>query len=665
MINPIRKYRAIASAIWAFTVLLSFIWNQSDDVREKNTIALETARALMSHIKAVRIWNAEHGGVFVFADEKTPVNPYLPEDQQALVASDGRILARLNPAYMTREISEIADRQGKVNFHLTSLDPIRPENKALPWEEEWLRDFEKGITERSDFVGGPEEQTFRYMAPLLVTEACLPCHAASSSGETRGGISISLPLSFHKSHLPLLISHLLAAIMGLLVIHFFAVRLQARSEQLLVANKRLLQEVEEHKKSAQELVTIREELELRVASRTSELSRANALLDAKIKEQQQVEKALVEINDEVFQIFNTAPDGMRIIDRDFVVLRANRAFLDLAGYKSGETVSGRKCFDVFAGRHCHTPECPLIRILEGADRVEVEETKVRVDGSTFPCVVTATPFRASSGRLIGVIEISRDITPWKNAERTLSQAAHDLLLRNQELQDFSHVISHDLQEPLMLIQAFSQRLQNNALATLSDKGKAYLERILSSADRMQLLINGLLYYTRVEKESLPFVQVQLNSIVSDVLEDLAIKREESGAAIAVDDLGTVMADPLQMRQLFQNIIGNSLKYHHPDRAPEIRISRGSVPEGYDPATHVAISIKDNGIGFKKEYQEKIFDIFQRLHTRQQFKGTGIGLSICKKIVERHHGLIRASAVPGQGAEFIVVLPLSQGPRTSP
>jgi PAS domain S-box-containing protein len=456
-----------------------------------------------------------------------------------------------------------------------------------------------------------------------------------------------------------------AAIMGLLVIHFFASRLQARTDQLLIANQRLLKEVEEHKKSAQELLTIRQELDLSVASRTGELSRTNILLDTKIKEQQQVERALVEINDEVLQIFNSAPDGMRIIGRDFTVIRANRAFLDLAGYKNGDAVIGRKCFKVFAGRYCHAPECPLTRILEGAERVEVEETKVRVDGSTFTCVVTATPFRSSSGSLIGVIEISRDITPWKNAERALSQAAHDLLQRNQELQDFSHVISHDLQEPLMLIQAFSQRLQNNALATLSDKGKAYLERILSSADRMQLLINGLLYYTRVEKESLPFVPVQLNGIVRDVLEDLTIKREESGAAITVDDLGTVMADPLQMRQLFQNIIGNSLKYHHPDRAPEIRISRGSVPEGYDSATHVAISIKDNGIGFKKEYQEKIFDIFQRLHTRQQFKGTGIGLSICKKIVERHHGRITASAVPGLGAEFIVILPLSQGQGSPP
>ncbi|MBW6521606.1 MAG: DUF3365 domain-containing protein [Desulfoarculaceae bacterium] len=665
MTNPIKKYRSIASAIWALTVLFSFLWNQADDVREKNAIALETARSFLNHIMAVRTWNAEHGGVFVLTDEKSPVNPYMPEDQQSLMTSDGRKLTRINPAYMTRQISEIADRQGKVRFHLTSLDPIRPENKALPWEEGWLKEFEKGVKERGDFIGSVEGDVFHYMTPLQVTGACIPCHDDYSFGEIRGGISVSLPMSFRKSRWPLLISHLAAVIMGLLVIHFFASRLEARSGQLRIANQRLLREVAEHKQSAQELVTIKEDLELRVASRTGELSRTNALLDAQIKEQQQVEKALVEINDEFVQIFNSAPDGMRIIDRDFTVIRANRAFWELAGYKSGEAVIGRKCFEVYAGRCCHTPECPLTRILEGAARIEVEERKVRLDGSSFSCVVTATPFRAPSGQLMGVIEISRDVTPWKNAERALSQAAHDLLQRNLELQDFSHVISHDLQEPLMLIQAFSRRLQHNSLTTLSEKGKAYLDRILSSADRMQQLINGLLYYTKVEKESQPFVNVQLNGVISEVLEDLTVKREESGATIAVDDLGSIMADPLQIRQLFQNIIGNSLKYHHPYRVPEVRIRRGQVPEGYDPETYVSISIKDNGIGFKEEYQEKIFDIFQRLHTRQQFNGTGIGLAICKKIVERHHGVISATAVPGQGAEFIVTLPLVQGQGSHP
>ncbi|MFH2122535.1 MAG: ATP-binding protein [Pseudomonadota bacterium] len=658
MMNPIKKYRAIASAIWLFTVFLSLVWNQADDIRERNAIALETARAFLTHIVAVRSWNAEHGGVFVFTDEKDPLNPYLPEDQQGIVSSDGRSLTRVNPAYMTRQIAEISDRQSKVRFHLTSLDPIRPENKPLLWEEEWLKDFEKGAQERSVFVSSDQGEVFRYMAPLRVTGACLPCHDSYNSGEIRGGISVSMPLRFRKSPWPMLISHVGVAIVGLLGIQFFAIRLQARSEQLRVMNQRLLWEIEEHKKSEQELVKVKEDLESRVASRTAELSRTNTLLDAKIKEQQQIERALVEINDEFIQIFNSAPDGMRIIDRNFTVLRVNKAFMALTDHSSAEAITGRKCFEVFAGPICHTPECPLAKVLEGVERVEVEAKKVRGDGSSFPCLVTATPFRAPGGKLIGIIEVSKDISSWKDVEKNLSQAAQDLLLRNQELQDFSHVISHDLQEPLMLIQAFSQRLQTNFRTSLSEKGKAYLERILSSADRMQMLISGLLYYSRVEKESQPFTQIHLNKIIEAVLEDLTIKIEESDASISVDDLGTIMADPLQMRQLFQNIIGNSLKYHHPDRIPEIRITRISVPAGFDPDTAVSISIKDNGIGFQEEYQEKIFDIFQRLHTRQQFQGTGIGLSICKKIVERHHGVICATAVLGQGAEFKITLPLN-------
>ncbi len=658
MTNPIiKKYRFIASAIWVCTVLLSFLWNQTDDIREKNAMALETAKAFFSHIVALHSWNTGHGGVFVFTDEKTPLNPYLPEAQQCIVANDGRQLTRVNAAYMLRQLSDIAAQQGKVQFHLTSRNPIRPANKAQPWEEEWLKDFEKGISERSAFVKTPEGEVFRYMAPLRVTVACLSCHDSYSPGEIRGGISVSMPFHYRKTFWALLISHIGAAIMGLLVIQFFAIRLASRSKQLLVTNQRLVREIEEHEKSEEELVKTKEELELRVASRTAELRRINGRLDAKIKEQLQVEKSLVEINDEYIQIFNSAPDGMHIIDRDYTVVRVNRAFLDLTGHGSVEEIIGRKCYEVFGGRLCRTPECPLVRVLEGAERVEVETIKVRVDGTRIPCVVTATPFRATSGEVIGVIEVIRDISRWKDAEKALSQSAQDLLLRNQELQEFSHVISHDLQEPLMLIQAFSQRLRDNFFTNLSEKGKVYLERILSSAERMQMLINGLLSYSRIEKDSQPFIQVHLNNIIQAVLEDLTIKIEESDATISAEDLGTVMADPLQMRQLFQNIIGNSLKYRHPDRIPEIRISRIILKE-YDPNNYLSISIKDNGIGFKEEYQEKIFDIFQRLHTRQQFNGTGLGLSICKKIVERHHGSISATAVQGEGAEFIITLPLS-------
>ncbi len=661
--HPIKRYRFIASFIWISTVLLSFLWNRSDDLREKNAIALETARAFLTHIIAVRSWNAEHGGIFVFTNENTPINPYLPKEQQSLETKDGRQLTNVNPAYMTRQIAAIADRQSKIRFHLTSLHPIRPENKALDWEEKWMHDFENGVKERGIFVT-PEteehaqgEEIFRYMAPLKVTGACLPCHGGYNSGEICGGISVSLPFSFRKSPWPLIISHIAATIMGLFMIHFFASRLEARSRQLLLTNQHLLQEIEEHKRSEQELVTIKEELESRVACRTAELSRTNSLLDARIKEQQQVDASLVAINDEFIQIFNSAPDGMHIINRDFTVIRANQAFMALTGHKT-HTVAGRKCFEVFASPLCHTPDCPLTRILSGQERVEVEAKKTRADGSTFPCVVTATPFQTPSGKLVGIIEVTRDISQWKATERALSLAAQELLARNHELEDFSHVISHDLQEPLILIQAFTQRLRLNFLTTISEKGNAYLQRIISSADRMQTLINGLLYYICIDKESQPFVPVDLNTIIREALDDLAIKIEESKAVMTIDELGTIMADPLQMRQLFQNIIGNSLKYHHPDRIPAITIRRVQIPEGRDPENTIAISIKDNGIGFKPEYQEKIFEIFQRLHTHQQFQGTGIGLSIYKKIVERHHGAITATSSYGQDAEFIIVLPLT-------
>ena len=212
----------------------------------------------------------------------------------------------------------------------------------------------------------------------------------------------------------------------------------------------------------------------------------------------------------------------------------------------------------------------------------------------------------------------------------------------------------------MLIQAFSDRIRTKCATALPKKGLTYLERIESSTNRMQNLIDGLLLYSRASSKASPFEKVSLLTIIDSVLEDLAVRIEKSHASISVDpQLPNIEADPLQMRQLFQNIIGNSLKYTHPDRRPEISIRRIVFPEQYDNQTYVRFSITDNGIGFKIEQRKLIFDIFQRLHTRQQFQGTGIGLSICKKIVKRHHGTITAEGVPDKGASFIITLPLQQ------
>lgn len=654
-------YRFITVSIWLLAVATSFAWNTVDDLREKNEIATVTARAFFKQIIASRSWNLMHGGVYVYTTDLSPPNPFLSKNKQTIRDENGKDLTLINPSYMTRQIATISREKGQVRFHITSLTPLRPENTPYPWEVPWLESFALGSTEESAFTAENGKEIFHYMAPLPYQETCRPCHPLSDQpkGNIRGGISVSLPIPFHKSTWPLILSHLFVAITGMLGIFFFGGRLAHSRGKILATNRQLEHEVEERKETEKKLISIQENLEHIVDMRTVELRKSNELLDSRIKEQQRVETALVAINDEFIQIFNSAPDGMHVIDRDFNVIRVNRAYCKLTG-KHIEEIQGHKCYKVFSGKFCHTEHCPLVQIIQGAERVELEVRKNRNDGTIIPCTVTATPFREPGGKLTGIIEVTRDISNWKDIERSLSATAEHLRARNVELEDFTHVISHDLQEPLMLIRAFSDRIRTRCGHDLPKKGVTYLERIESSTHRMQSLIDGLLLYSRVSSKASPFERVDLKAIIHSVLEDLAIRIEKNQASIHIDsNLPTLEADPLQIRQLFQNIIGNSLKYHHPERRPEITIKRIHFSDQYDEQTYLRLSIGDNGIGFKEEQQEIIFDIFQRLHTRQQFQGTGIGLSICKKIIDRHGGTLTAEGVPDQGAKFIITLPLLQ------
>jgi PAS domain S-box-containing protein len=562
---------------------------------------------------------------------------------------------------MTRQIAEISQKKGQVRFHLTSLTPLRPENKPYPWEIPRLEAFARGSLEESSFTQEDGEEIYHYMAPLPYRKSCSPCHAAADQpkGNIRGALSVSLPIPFHKSPWPLLLSHLFVAITGIVGILFFGGRLAQSRREILKSNNQLAREIEERKETEKKLISIKKNLEHSVNNRTVELRKTNAILDKKVTEQQNIEASLVSITDEFIQIFNSAPDGMYVIDRNFNIIRANRAYCKLTG-KSIEAIQGRKCYEVFSGPPCHTENCPLTRIIRGAERIEVEVQKIRDDDTVIPCIVTATPFREPGGKLTGIIQVTRDINNWKKIENSLSATAEHLRARNMELEDFAHVISHDLKEPLMLIQAFSDRIRVKYAKDLTQKGVGYLERIESSSKRMEHLIDGLLTYSRVSSKAIPFERVELKTIINSVLDDLAVKIEKAHASIHIDnDLPVIEADPLQIRQLFQNIIGNSLKYYHRERNPEITIKRILFPDQYDNQTYIRFSIEDNGIGFKKEYQTVVFDIFQRLHTSRQFQGTGIGLSICKKIIDRHHGTISAEGVPEQGAKFIITLPLQQ------
>lgn len=254
------------------------------------------------------------------------------------------------------------------------------------------------------------------------------------------------------------------------------------------------------------------------------------------------------------------------------------------------------------------------------------------------------------------------------AEEELAQRAMELARSNGELQDFVHAASHDLQEPLRKIQAFGDRLKSLCSDALSVQGRDYLERIQSAAGRMQTLINDLLALSRVTTQAQPFVPVDLGEVAREVISDLEVRIEETGGRVEVDRLPTIDADALQMRQLLQNLIGNGLKFHR-EEAPIVQVHgrlleerEGCLDANDQGGERCQLTVKDNGIGFDEKYADRIFGIFQRLHGRSAYEGTGIGLAICRRIVERHGGSITARSTQGEGSTFIVTLPVKQPER---
>ena len=255
-----------------------------------------------------------------------------------------------------------------------------------------------------------------------------------------------------------------------------------------------------------------------------------------------------------------------------------------------------------------------------------------------------------SGRPARMIGTNTDITERKRAEEALEQKAAELARSNEELAQFAYVASHDLQEPLRKIVAFGDRLAAHSAPELDEQGRDYLERMQNAAKRMAQLIESLLELSRVTTKGAEFAVVDLNAVLSEVLTDLEVRIQQTQGRVEVGALPTVMADRSQMRQLFQNLIGNALKFHREDVPPVIQISGQQKRGAWE------IHVTDNGIGFDEKYTDRIFRPFQRLHGKNVFEGSGMGLAICSKIMARHAGQITAHSQPGKGSDFVLTLP---------
>jgi signal transduction histidine kinase len=239
------------------------------------------------------------------------------------------------------------------------------------------------------------------------------------------------------------------------------------------------------------------------------------------------------------------------------------------------------------------------------------------------------------------------------------RGAAELSRSNAELEQFASIASHDLQEPLRKVQTFAAQLTATEHERLSEEGQDFLRRMSDAAGRMRSLIDDLLMFSRVSTKGRAFVPVELGEVVSQVLVDLELSIEESGARVQIGALPTVEADPVQMRQLMQNLLGNALKFRREGVVPELEVSTKL-------GDHVAeLTIRDNGIGFDAQYATRIFRAFERLNGASAYPGTGMGLALCRKIVERHHGTIHAESVAGHGATFTLRLPLEQPQDSAP
>lgn len=276
-------------------------------------------------------------------------------------------------------------------------------------------------------------------------------------------------------------------------------------------------------------------------------------------------------------------------------------------------------------------------------------------GSALAFVVTALAY----------FVIRRELAQRRLAEEQAQAFTRELERSNRELQDFAFVASHDLQEPLRKIQAFGDRLKTKYGEAISAEGRDYLERMQNAARRMHTLINDLLTFSRVTTKGQPFAPVEMSRVAREVIGDLEERIRQTGGRVEIKDLPTIDADALQMRQLLQNLIGNGLKFHRPEESPVVKVESRPVADpsgdgrGSSPGDWYQFAIIDNGIGFDEKYLDRIFTPFQRLHARHEYEGTGMGLAVCRRIVERHGGQITARSEPGRGTTFLVTLPIKQ------
>ena len=392
-----------------------------------------------------------------------------------------------------------------------------------------------------------------------------------------------------------------------------------------------------------------------------------------ITEEQLTEEALQTSRDLLSSVLSTSLDGIFVFTTERDDSGAVEDFTCALVNPQAEKFVGRSAEELVGNRLLTS--MPMHRdngLFEAYQRVvetgEPFETEIQIESDVLNGWFQVVAVQIEDGCAVTM----RDVTERKEAVQAMAAANEKLEQRNRALRDFAYIASHDLQEPLRKISAFSNLVVEDYGDDLDETGRHYLARMEDAAQRMSQLISDLLVYSRVTTRARPFEPVDLNEIVDNVTTDLAMQISDVDGTVDVDDLPRLAADPTQMRQLLQNLISNGLKFHRDNVPPVVSVQGEVVPR--DETREMSpdaeadalcrLIVEDNGIGFDPKYADRIFSPFKRLHGRSEYTGTGMGLAICNRIVERHHGDISVRSAPDEGTTFTILLPIEHAEEDS-